>query len=87
MILEGSKELRKPWSVYVIPDSSLARKQHSDEDPMASVSKHLGLELLEGSFGLCLSSDSDPQTNTGDDSDTSCRMMTSNRDHHQDRAQ
>ena len=84
--LEGSKELWKPRSVYVTPDSSPARKQHPDKDPIASVSKHLGLEPSEGSFGLCSLSDSDPQTNTGNDLDTSRQMTTYNRDRHRDRA-
>ena len=84
--MEGLRELQKPQSIYVTPDSSLARKQHPDEEPASSVSKHFGLELSEGSFGSCSSSDSDPQTNTGDDSDTSRWTMTSNKDRRRERA-
>ena len=36
---------------------------------MASVSKHLGLEPSEQSFRSCSLSDSDPQTDTGNNSD------------------
>ena len=74
------------WCLEGSKDSSPARKQHPNEGPMASVSKHLELKPLEGSFGWCLSSDSDPQTYTGDDSNTSHQTTTSNRDHHWDRA-
>ena len=85
--LEGSKELQKPQSVYITPDLSLARKQHPDEDSVASVSKHFGLEPSEGSFGSCSLSGSDSQSDAGNDSDTSHRTTTSNRNHYWDRAQ
>ena len=83
----GSKELQKSRSFYVTPDSSPARKQHPDEEPALSVSKHFGLEPSEGSFGSCSSSDSDPQTNTGDDSNMSRWTMISNKDRRWERAQ
>ena len=39
------------------------------------------LDTLEQSLRSLLSSDSEPQTDMDDDSDTSCQMTTSNRDH------
>ena len=74
------KKLQKPHSVYITPDSSPARRQHTDDKPAKSVSEHFDPEPTERSLGSHLSSDSDPQTNTNDDSDTSRRMMASNQD-------
>ena len=84
---ELEKKLRKPCSIYVTPDSSPVRRQHTDDEPAESVLGHFGPESSERSLGLHSSSDSDPQTDTDDDSDTSCQMTTSNRDCHWDKAQ
>ena len=84
---ELEKKIQKPHSVYVTPDLSPARRQHTDDKPAKSVSEHFDPEPSEQSLGSHSSSDSDPQTDTNDDSDTSHQTMTSNRDHHWDKAQ
>ena len=83
---ELEKKLWKPRSVYVTPDWSPARRWHTDDEPAESVLGHFGPKSSEWSIGLHSPSDSDPQTDTNDDSDTSCQMMTSNRDCHWDKA-
>ena len=55
--------------------------------PAESISEHFGHKPLERSLGSHLSSDFNTQTDTDDNSDTSCWMMTSNRDRHRDKAQ
>ena len=83
---ELEKKLQKPHSVYMTLDSSPARRQHTNDKPAKSVSEHFDPELTERSLGSHLSSDSDPQTNTNNDSDTSRQMTASNQDHRWDKA-
>ena len=56
----------------------------TDDEPAESVSEHFDPEPSERSLGSHLSLDSDPQTDTDDD--TSLQTMTSNWDHCQDKA-
>ena len=84
---ELEKKLRKPHSVYVTPDSSPARRHHTDDEPTESISEHFGPKPSEWSLGLHSLSDSNLQTDMDDDSDTSHQTTTSNRDHHWDKVQ
>ena len=70
---------RKPRSVYVTPDSSPNRHRTSDDDRRERVTL-FSVRLSERSVGSHSLSESDPQTDTGDDSDASCRMTTSNQE-------
>ena len=73
------KRISKPRSVYVTPDSSPNRHKPSDDDRRGR-SALFSARSLERSVGSHSSSDSDPQTDTGDDSDASRHMTTSNRE-------
>ena len=73
------KGLSRPRSVYITPDSSPTRPKPSD-DERGRGSTLFDLKLSEQSVGSHLSSDSNPQTDSSDDSDASSRMMTSNQD-------
>ena len=71
------KRISRPRSVYVTPDSSPNRHKLSDDDRRGR-SALFSMRSSERSVGSHSSSDSDPQTNTGDDSDASHHTMTSN---------
>ena len=73
------KRTSKPRSVYVTPDSSPNRHKSSDDDRRGR-SALFSARSSERSVGSHSSSDSDPQTDTGDDSDASRRTTTSNRE-------
>ena len=83
---ELEKKLQKPRSIYMTLDSSPARRRHTDNEPAESFSEHFGPESSKRSLRSHLLSDSDPQIDTDNDSDTSCQTMTSNRDCHWDKA-
>ena len=73
------RKLSKPHSVYVTPDSSPTRPRPSDgERGRRSVLSHS--KSSERSIGSHSLSDSDPQTDSGDDLDASRRTTTSNQD-------
>ena len=73
------KGTSRPRSVYVTPDSSPNRHRPSDDDRRGRDAL-LSARSSERSVRSHSSSESDPQTDTGDDSDASRRMTTSNRE-------
>ena len=73
------KGLGRPRSVYVTPDSSPTRPKPSDNE-RGRGSALFDLKSSEWSIRSHSSSDSDPQTDSGDDLDASRRTTTSNQD-------